>query len=82
MSSNEHHQCFIKTSSLDGEKNLKKKESPAIYEFIPKEDSVQYLVGEVEAEKPNPDLYSFLGRLKIGGKVLPLTNENFLPKGS
>lgn len=81
MSSNEHHQCFIKTSSLDGEKNLKKKECPAIYEFIPNEESIKYIVGECEAEKPNSDLYSFLGRLKIGDKVLPLSNDNFIPKG-
>ena len=47
--------CFIQTSSLDGEKTLKKKVHPKLFDCL----------DEVEVERPNANLHSFSGILKF-----------------
>ena len=39
------------------------------------------LVGECEAEKPNSDLYNFIGRLRVADQTYDLNIDHFLPKG-
>jgi len=46
------------------------------------EESYHQIVGEVEIQNPNNDLYSFVGKITIGTDMYPLTLANFIPKGS
>ena len=80
--------CYIQTSSLDGEKNLKIKKAPKNLEkLIPSggEFHPQNIIvsGQVDAEPPNGNLYSFNGNLYIGKKkYFPLSHEQLLLKGT
>lgn len=67
---------------MDGEKQLKKKISPWILSnYLKCHEDLNEVVGEVQVEKPNADLYSFVGKIMIGTDSYPLTLANFLPKG-
>jgi len=37
--------------------------------------------GECITERPNPDLYSFLGKLRVSDHEVALNIYHFLPKG-
>lgn len=60
--------CFIQTSSLDGEKNLKKRTRPKDIDryildtFEP--DRIMF-VGECVSEQPNTELYQYTGKITI-----------------
>jgi len=80
-SSTQDGTCYVETSSLDGEKNLKTKRVPKNFdklvpsggEFHP---SDLLVVGQVFAEPPNGNLYSFSGNLHVGRKrYFPLSHE-------
>ena len=66
-SSFEDGTCFIQTSSLDGEKNLKKRKMPKDLDKLiqpgNKEPDQLIFVGESFCEAPSADLYSFVGKL-------------------
>ena len=79
--------CFIQTSSLDGEKNLKTKRAPKnLDKLIPSgidfHPSDILVTGQVVAEPPNGNLYSFNGKMNTGHKFFPLTQEQLLLKGT
>lgn len=73
--------CYIQTSSLDGEKNLKTKRAPKnLDKLVPSggdfHPSDIMVAGHVDAEPPNGNLYSFNGNLYIGKKrYFPLNHE-------
>lgn len=75
--------CYIETSSLDGEKNLKAK-------LAPKETNDKFLSssrifrleGTISCQLPHPDLYSFDGRLNIKGKNINLGEKQLLLRGA
>lgn len=75
--------CYIETSSLDGEKNLKAK-------LAPKETNDKFLSssrifrleGTINCQPPHPDLYSFDGRLNIKGKNISLGEKQLLLRGA
>ena len=74
--------CFVQTSSLDGEKNLKtKKASKNLDKLFPsggEQFSAQDLltIAKVDAEAPNGNLYSFNGNLFVGKqRFFPLSAE-------
>jgi len=79
-SSSPDNVCYINTSSMDGEKNLKKR-------IIPKETGVPS--GEVEY--PTPDMITFIARCKadppepslerFGGNLYPTNGEKFITLG-
>ncbi|CAG9325909.1 unnamed protein product [Blepharisma stoltei] len=89
--SHEEHICYIETSNLDGETNLKIRnslpETSAIFEgelesamkMIYKLDS-----SKLKSEHPNNRLYSFEGSLILKGhpKAVPIDNGNILLRGS
>jgi len=59
--------CFIETSSLDGEKNLKPKNSmPETIPWVKDNDAVRIL-GRIECIHPDPDLYKFEGTIYSEG---------------
>lgn len=75
---------FIQTSSLDGEKNLKKRSIPANFEeFVkPLDEKDFHLVGKIVAEPPTIDLYNFKGKLVVGNEQFALNVKQLLLKGS
>lgn len=64
-SSSESGACFIQTSSLDGEKNLKPKFAlPEVQDGI-MDGKTFRIIGQLKYEQPNFDLYSFNGVLRL-----------------
>jgi len=82
--SNENGTCFIETSSLDGEKNLKPKGAPkeTIYYYDHSKQIVR-LEGKMTCMLPNPMLSSFDGTLTIfGSQKIILNSKQLLLRGS
>ncbi|KAH8287609.1 hypothetical protein KR054_010752 [Drosophila jambulina] len=82
-STDPHGKCFITTANLDGESNLKTLMVPR---DLPTVDlSEMHKLGMIECESPTTDLYSFNGKIELKGsegRVLPLSAENVLLRGS
>lgn len=60
--------CFIQTSSLDGEKNLKKRTRPKDierYVLNTCEPDRLIFIGECVSEQPNSELYVYTGKITI-----------------
>ena len=75
--------CFIETSSLDGEKNLKPRQAFKQTQNQIGRGSVIRLVGEMTLPPPDPDLHNAGGHIKIGSdRELGITIDNFLLRGS
>jgi phospholipid-transporting ATPase len=75
--------AFIQTSSLDGEKNLKKRSPPKNYKFHSFKDVHRFLpYGEVTCENPSADLYSYSGKLVDTTEMYSLDEKQLLLKGS
>lgn len=82
-------QCFIQTSSLDGEKALKKRMAPkGIYDHIKLGRNEPYINGYIVCDPPNSELYEFHGSLNLTDgviythNVLVLSENQLLLKGS
>ncbi|UJR34869.1 hypothetical protein I4U23_027647 [Adineta vaga] len=75
--------CYIETAELDGETNLKVRQS--IEEIQPIGDDIDDLSnfnGEIECELPNNNLNKFQGNLKWNNQIYSLKNENILLRGT
>ncbi|XP_034097618.1 phospholipid-transporting ATPase IF [Drosophila albomicans] len=82
-STDPHGKCFITTANLDGESNLKILTIPRDLPTVPIEE--MHKLGTIECESPGTDLYSFNGKIELAGgegRVLPLSSENVLLRGS
>ncbi|KAH8387960.1 hypothetical protein KR093_010578 [Drosophila rubida] len=82
-STDPHGKCFITTANLDGESNLKILTVPRDLPTVPIEE--MHKLGIIECESPGTDLYSFNGKIELAGgegRVLPLSSENVLLRGS
>jgi phospholipid-transporting ATPase len=77
--------CFIQTSSLDGEKNLKKRTRPKdIDRYIlntPEPDRIIF-VGECVSEQPSTELYQYTGKITICEDTFALNTNQLLLKGA
>ncbi|KAL7976421.1 hypothetical protein Chor_015485, partial [Crotalus horridus] len=75
--------CYIETSNLDGETNLKIRQGLPLTSDIKDIDSLVTLSGRIECESPNRHLYDFVGniRLDIHGTV-PLGPDQILLRGA
>lgn len=77
--------AFIQTSSLDGEKNLKKRSRPKdIERYIlnsPLPDRMIF-VGECVSENPTKELYTYTGKITICEDNFSLNANQLLLKGS
>lgn len=72
--------CFIKTTNLDGESNLKIRRPLDLRDAAPEEDAdVLDIHATLECEQPNADLHKFQGRLiyqsASEGECPPLTDR-------
>ncbi|EDW82269.1 uncharacterized protein Dwil_GK25212 [Drosophila willistoni] len=82
-STDPHGKCFITTANLDGESNLKTLMVPRDLPMVDLKDMNK--LGIIECETPRTDLYSFNGKIELQGaegRVLPLSAENVLLRGS
>ena len=74
---------YVETMALDGETNLKPKQpSPHLASTYENPDGIMKCQALFMVEDPNSDLYNFEGRLATGGKLLPLTLNEILFRGS
>ncbi|XP_056113292.1 probable phospholipid-transporting ATPase IA isoform X4 [Rhinichthys klamathensis goyatoka] len=75
--------CYIETSNLDGETNLKIRQGLQITADIKDIDSLMRLSGRMECESPNRHLYEFVGNIRLDGhSTLPLGPDQILPRGA
>ena len=87
LASSNDGECFIKTSSLDGEKNLKKRiqaDGLDLYYTNSTLNVDKYIsvTGELQCEIPNKNLESFKGNINIEGKDYTLSEKQLLLKGA
>lgn len=74
--------CYIETSNLDGETNLKiKQANPATSHFTSPE-TVSSFTGYLRSEQPNNSLYTYEGTLQMGNKEIPLSPDQLLLRGA
>ncbi|PKI69267.1 hypothetical protein CRG98_010340 [Punica granatum] len=70
--------CYIETSNLDGETNLKiRKALERTWDYSTAEKAVEFK-GEVQCEQPNNSLYTFTGNLIFQKQTLPLSPNQLL----
>ncbi|PWO21460.1 FabG, Dehydrogenase [Pyrenophora tritici-repentis] len=79
----ENNVAFVETMALDGETNLKSKQTTAaISTTIIEQEDILRTEAEFVVEDPNRDLYSFEGRVTIHEKQAPLTLNEIIFRGS
>ncbi|WOL18362.1 phospholipid-transporting ATPase 3-like [Canna indica] len=73
--------CYIETSNLDGETNLKiRKALERTWDFLLPDKAAEFK-GEIQCEQPNNSLYTFTGNLIIESQTLPLSPNQILLRG-
>ncbi|UJR10369.1 hypothetical protein I4U23_014574 [Adineta vaga] len=76
--------CYIQTSNLDGETNLKVRQGLPQTAHVLSSVQLKELQGTIECELPNRNLYDFAGTLKINSVAfpIPLGPDQILYRGS
>ncbi|XP_074180726.1 phospholipid-transporting ATPase IA isoform X5 [Rhinolophus sinicus] len=75
--------CYIETSNLDGETNLKIRQGLPITSEIKEIDSLMRISGRIECESPNRHLYDFVGNIRLDGHgTVPLGADQILLRGA
>ncbi|KAI1491977.1 P-type ATPase [Biscogniauxia mediterranea] len=74
--------AYVDTMDLDGETNLKSKESLPDFKDCYSIPGLRACDAEFVVEDPNPDLYRFDGRVTVRGRTLPLTSNEVIYRGS
>lgn len=74
---------YVETMALDGETNLKSKQTlPMISEQCDAVENLEDFKPQIIVEHPNMDLYNFEGNVTIGDETKPLTNSQIIYRGS
>ncbi|RWS16411.1 putative phospholipid-transporting ATPase IA-like protein [Dinothrombium tinctorium] len=83
-SSEPNGMCYIETANLDGETNLKIRQSlAATFNCVTSELLLKHLrLASVECEPPNKHLYEFHGNLKVDDTIIPINPEQILLRGA
>ncbi|GAM23485.1 hypothetical protein SAMD00019534_066600, partial [Acytostelium subglobosum LB1] len=84
--SEQHGVCYIETSNLDGETNLKMRQAiPETFENLRNEADLALFRGRIECEHPNNVIYVFRGALAMTSEpsvvTYPLSNQQTLLRG-
>ncbi|CAG9315183.1 unnamed protein product [Blepharisma stoltei] len=80
--SNENSVAFIETSTLDGEKALKPRQSfPKTKNLINDKDFIRFF-NVIECDPPNPRIYHFNGTISYGKKKKPVDKNHLLLGGA
>ncbi|XP_064193992.1 phospholipid-transporting ATPase IA-like [Anguilla rostrata] len=75
--------CYIETSNLDGETNLKIRQGLHVTAENKDIDSLSRLGGRMECESPNRHLYDFVGNMRLEGhSTVPLGPDQILLRGA
>uniref|UniRef100_A0A3P8UR41 Phospholipid-transporting ATPase n=1 Tax=Cynoglossus semilaevis TaxID=244447 RepID=A0A3P8UR41_CYNSE len=75
--------CYIETSNLDGETNLKIRQGLPLTAEIKDIDGLVHLSGKMECESPNRHLYEFVGNIRLDGQsTVPLGPDQILLRGA
>ncbi|KAM9724378.1 phospholipid-transporting ATPase ID isoform 1-T1 [Menidia menidia] len=80
-SSEPHGLCYIETAELDGETNMKVRQSVSVTAELGDPNNLASFNGEVVCEPPNNKLDRFCGTLYWRDKKYTLTNQNMLLRG-
>ncbi|XP_053556078.1 phospholipid-transporting ATPase IC-like [Bombina bombina] len=74
--------CYVETAGIDGETNLKFRQSLAVtHSALNSESALADFDGLVTCEFPNVNLHKFVGTLAWKDKTYPLNNDNILLRG-
>ncbi|KAJ8407670.1 hypothetical protein AAFF_G00275270 [Aldrovandia affinis] len=73
--------CYIETSNLDGETNLKIRQGLSITAEHRDIDSLTRLGGRMECESPNRHLYDFVGNMRLEGHRFETRRSSTVPLG-
>lgn len=78
--------CYIETSNLDGETNLKIKQGNPNTTGFTSPESLAAFRGRLRSEQPNTSLYTYEGTLEMQGatgeKTVPLQPDQMLLRGA
>ncbi|KAJ3402326.1 hypothetical protein HDU80_005192 [Chytriomyces hyalinus] len=74
--------CYIETSNLDGETNLKIRQGLQETTELLTPAAVAGLEGVIKSELPNNSLYTFEGTLRLSHKEIPLDPSQLLLRGA
>ena len=77
--------CYIETSNLDGETNLKIRSAIQPTSHLKAEDNLDEFDGLLQCEQPNRMLYEFNGNIRLGSlgnMTHPLTPSSILLRGA
>ncbi|KAJ0677913.1 putative P-type phospholipid transporter [Helianthus annuus] len=74
--------CYVETMNLDGETNLKLKQSLEATSTINDDSSFSDFKAAVKCEDPNASLYTFVGTMEFQGQQYPLSPQQLLLRGS
>ncbi|KAJ3408052.1 hypothetical protein HDU80_007046 [Chytriomyces hyalinus] len=75
--------CYIETSNLDGETNLKIRQGIPETSHLLDPEAVSLLSGTIKSEHPNNSLYTYEGTITfLGGKTVPLDPAQLLLRGA
>lgn len=75
--------CYVETMNLDGETNLKLKQSLEVTSnLLPDDDNFSTFSAVIRCEDPNAHLYSFIGNIEIEEQQYPLSPQQLLLRDS
>ncbi|PON62058.1 P-type ATPase, subfamily IV [Parasponia andersonii] len=74
--------CYVETTNLDGETNLKLKQAMDATSNFHDDSSFQNFKAVIRCEDPNANLYSFVGSLELEEQQQPLTPQQLLLRDS
>lgn len=75
--------AYVETMALDGETNLKSKQTSALLaKSCTSDEDIAACRAHFVVEDPNLDLYNFEGRITYVGETAPLTNAEIMYRGS
>lgn len=74
--------CYIETSNLDGETNLKIKQANPATTLCTTPGAAAGLRGTLRSEQPNNSLYTYEGTLVMNGKEIPMDPSQMLLRGA
>lgn len=74
--------CYVETTNLDGETNLKLKQALQATMNLTEDSSFKDFKAIIRCEDPNASLYSFIGSLNLGEEQYPLSPQQLLLRDS
>ncbi|XP_024030758.1 phospholipid-transporting ATPase 10 [Morus notabilis] len=74
--------CYVETTNLDGETNLKLKQAVEATSNLHEDSSFQNFKAAIRCEDPNANLYTFVGTLELEEQQHPLSPQQLLLRDS